>query len=272
LSTGPGVHDSVVAVTPELAPYVRLIWGLDVDRPAAFGAPERILPDGVVEAVFHYGTPLAMRFPGEDFGTLPRSCLVSLTRRWVEIRPPAPTGFLAVRFHPWGAHHFFDPPVSELEDRAVPAGEVWGRDALELEERLQAASGASQRAHLLRRFLRDRLRLDRREPADSLVRAVWSNRGQTRLSRLCRELGVSERRLERTFQRAVGVAPKHCARLARFLHACRLMHKGGWRTLTEVAHAAGYYDQAHCIAEFQEFAGMTPRAFLAAEKVAFETE
>jgi hypothetical protein len=93
LSGRTGVNESSVAVGPELEPHVRLIWGLEVDQAAAFGAPERILPDGVVEAVFHYATPLAMRFGGEDFGALPRSCLVSLTRRWVEIRPSAPTGF-----------------------------------------------------------------------------------------------------------------------------------------------------------------------------------
>jgi len=31
----------------------------------------------------------------------------------------------------------------------------------------------------------------------------------------------------------------------------------------------GYYDQAHCIADFQAFAGMTPRDFVTAEKTAF---
>jgi len=36
-----------------------------------------------------------------------------------------------------------------------------------------------------------------------------------------------------------------------------------------VAHRAGYYDQAHCIADFQAFAGMTPRQFLSAENTAF---
>jgi len=35
-----------------------------------------------------------------------------------------------------------------------------------------------------------------------------------------------------------------------------------------IAAAAGYYDQAHLIAEFRAIAGMTPRAFLDELRVA----
>jgi hypothetical protein len=31
----------------------------------------------------------------------------------------------------------------------------------------------------------------------------------------------------------------------------------------------GHYAQAHCIADFQSFAGMTPREFIAAKKAVF---
>ena len=43
---------------PLLAPYVKLIWVLELDHPQQFGGPETILPDGIVEAVFHFGEPL----------------------------------------------------------------------------------------------------------------------------------------------------------------------------------------------------------------------
>lgn len=46
-----------------LTPYVHLIWLLELDDLAAFGPPERIVPDGLVEAVFHYRTPLRAATP-----------------------------------------------------------------------------------------------------------------------------------------------------------------------------------------------------------------
>ena len=37
-----------------LAPCVKLIWAFESDDPSKFGPPNRILPDGIVELVFHY--------------------------------------------------------------------------------------------------------------------------------------------------------------------------------------------------------------------------
>lgn len=68
------------------------------------------------------------------------------------------------------------------------------------------------------------------------------------------QLGVSERHLRRIFHDAVGLAPKAYAKLARFHRA--LAHTE--RDWASVAVAAGYYDQAHLIAEFRSIAGVTP--------------
>jgi transcriptional regulator GlxA family with amidase domain len=76
------------------------------------------------------------------------------------------------------------------------------------------------------------------------------------------ELGVSERHLRRVFREYVGVGPKTFARLIRFhraLGAARAGRHAGW---AGIAAAAGYYDQAHLIAEFRAIAGVTPQALL----------
>ena len=75
-------------------------------------------------------------------------------------------------------------------------------------------------------------------------------------------LKVSERRLRRVFQEVVGVRPKAFARLTRFHHALRAARKDGHHGWAGIAAAAGYYDQAHLIAEFRAIAGAPPRAFL----------
>ncbi len=46
---------------PLLAPYAELIWVLELDRPEEFRVPETILPDGIVEAVFHFGDQIQGR-------------------------------------------------------------------------------------------------------------------------------------------------------------------------------------------------------------------
>ena len=52
-------------VDDALAPYVRQILAVRMRPPGPlFGGPERIVADGVVEAIFHYRRPFAMRFRG----------------------------------------------------------------------------------------------------------------------------------------------------------------------------------------------------------------
>jgi AraC-like DNA-binding protein len=76
------------------------------------------------------------------------------------------------------------------------------------------------------------------------------------------DLGVSERHLRRVFHEALGVSPKAFAKLARFhraLSAAREERPASWAS---IATRAGYYDQAHLIAELRAIAGVTPRALL----------
>lgn len=242
---------------------------MELDAPAAFGSPERITPDGLMELVFHYRAPMACRYDGEEFAPQPRSVAVSQTQRFLEIRPEGNSGLVSVRFHPWGAYHFFRPPVCEFADRQTPSEALWGREAIELEERLALASGGRERIAILERFLLAQLRRHHKKDVEPLVRAVWKRKGHVAVQRLCRELGIGERSLQRTFADALGTTPKRFARLCRFLHACSLLSNGHDRGLADIGLACGYYDQSHFIAEFKAFSGMTPRQFLKASNLSY---
>ncbi|MCE2456154.1 MAG: helix-turn-helix transcriptional regulator [Gemmatimonadetes bacterium] len=255
-------------VDEALAPYVRLIWLLECDGPALFGGPERIVADGVCEAIFHYRVPFTMRFAGADAAGQPVGLLVSQTRRYLEIQPAGAGGFVAVRFQPWGAHQFLGVPMRDLADRSTPADEVWRRaDVRELEERIAAAATDEDRIAALQSFLRRRLDMHRKQDVSRLVRPLWRTRAPLRIRHVAGSLGVSQRYLERTFDTALGMTPKHLTRLTRFLRACQRLRHGPCPQLTELAYDAGFYDQAHFIHEFRAFSGMTPREFAASARV-----
>ncbi|HVY45820.1 MAG TPA: helix-turn-helix domain-containing protein, partial [Minicystis sp.] len=139
-------------------------------------------------------------------------------------------------------------PASALAGRIVALGDLWG-------------DGATRR--LLERLAGSRDALEAAAMVDAAVAAhelrVDASR---RVHVIAGDLGVSERHLRRLFRDAVGVGPKAFAKLARFdraLRAAREDQRAGWAS---IAAAAGYYDQAHLIAEFRAIAGATPRALL----------
>jgi AraC-like DNA-binding protein len=89
-------------------------------------------------------------------------------------------------------------------------------------------------------------------------------------------LGVGARRLERMFNRTVGVPPKVFHRMRRCCEAARLIrrtcgapaHEAAERAVARcnwsaIGAEAGYADQAHFIREFRALTGVTPVVYAA---------
>ena len=81
------------APSPRLTPWIRLIWTLEFDDPRSFAPPERILPDGIVEAIFHWNVPFTTAFGGGAAAKQPHSFAIAQTRRFIQIAPAGPRVF-----------------------------------------------------------------------------------------------------------------------------------------------------------------------------------
>jgi methylphosphotriester-DNA--protein-cysteine methyltransferase len=135
----------------------------------------------------------------------------------------------------------------------------------------QALADAAGPACLARaeRLVTARLRAEARAHGDEALaeRAVAlfrRARGGIGVRNAAAALGVGERRLERAFDRSVGLSPKVLARVLRFRQAVRGLDKaaGGLVSWAGFAALAGYADQAHFIRDFRALAGLTPVAYL----------
>ncbi len=179
-----------------------------------------------------------------------------------------PIDYFGVRFRPGGALPFFGVPLSELTDDRVLLDDLWGRHADALsdvapERRLARMEGMlSARLH---RWLRDP---HADEPLASRAIALMRQaRGGVGIRAVASALGVGERRLERAFDRSVGLPPKVFARVLRLRRAIRRIDAAvaegapaGW---TRLAFDAGYADQPHFIREFRMLTGLTPGGYAA---------
>lgn len=82
------------------------------------------------------------------------------------------------------------------------------------------------------------------------------------LRQIQKDLNLSERSLERLFQKYIGVSPKLYSRICRFQAALEILRKADFISLTEIAHLKSYFDQSHFIRDFKYFAGTTPNNFM----------
>lgn len=98
--------------------------------------------------------------------------------------------------------------------------------------------------------------------AAHIVQVVWDSRGQIRVCEMEDATTYSSRHLQNVVHRQVGMSPKQLCRQTRFQNALFLMQTHPEASLSWLAQALGYSDQAHFSNEFRSFSGMTPTQFL----------
>lgn len=153
-------------------------------------------------------------------------------------------------------------PASAIAGHTVALEDLWD-DSARLFDRLVGARSLAEAAAALEGTIRERLGAAQGRPAHTaLALAAASRLENAKVDVVAADLGVSARHLRRVFREAMGTGPKAFARLTRFHRALHGALTDGRADWAGIAAAAGYYDQAHLIAEFRAIAGVTPRALV----------
>jgi AraC-like DNA-binding protein len=170
-------------------------------------------------------------------------------------------------------------PLDELHDQEVGLDCLWGRLADELRERELAAPTSAAKCAAAEHYLLARtVRALERHPAVRFALRQLCGPGGQSVAAIADQTGLTARRLIEVFRREIGMPPKVFARVRRFQRAVQAIGGSGqaidW---ADVAIGCGYYDQAHFIHDFRNFAGLTPSAYLRARTehlnhVPFESE
>jgi AraC-like DNA-binding protein len=187
------------------------------------------------------------------------------TRRFL-FEYPARVRLVGVHFKPWGMSPFVDVPAAELRNRWVPVDAVWQRSVDRIRNQVGEITSAAGALRVVEDELRSRLAEAPPRGLD-LVRHTGGRlataHGGVSVGALTDAAGVSVNHLATQFKSHVGVTPKRVARIYRFARlilSVDALRPVDWARL---AHAAGYFDQAHFSREFKDFTGNTPTEYLA---------
>lgn len=168
---------------------------------------------------------------------------------------------VTLRFKPGWSVPLLGVAASELTDRIVPLDDVWGRAGRELCGELLAARSRADVMDRIARALAFHAGHTVETASGQLARRAVCllEGGEVRVESVADRLGVTARHLRRAFTENVGIGPKDFARTARLQRAVRIAATScDW---ARIAADAGYYDQAHLIADFRQLVGLTPGAF-----------
>jgi AraC-like DNA-binding protein len=172
---------------------------------------------------------------------------------------------VGVHFRPGGAVPFLEQAANDFADTHADLGDLWGRSAAVLRERLCEGARPQERFRILEAFLMRRLHrhASKRHRAVAAALNMFGAAGTGAAVRdAAREVGLCERRFIQVFHTHVGVTPKLFCRLLRFQRARALAQRVATVDWSQLASACGYFDQSHLIRDFQEFSSSSPTAYL----------
>jgi AraC-like DNA-binding protein len=245
-----------------LSEFIDSLWSL-TDAPSH--TRERIVPSGTVELVINLAEDEFRIFgpgPAPSCRRLPGAIVSGCYSTPFEIDTRDHAAVVGVHFRPGGAAGFLGAPPGELADAHVGLGDLWGREAIELHERLCSAHGSRDRFRILEQALSARLTRGHRRRS-AIQRALPElDRPGAAIGRVAMELRLSRRRFIEVFTQDVGMTPKRYSRIRRFQRALAIAKRAGSPDWAGVALECGYFDQAHLCREWAEFTGITPSEFV----------
>ena len=242
---------------PDLAAWVACFWrirgAIDIGIPYF----HRVLPDGCADLLFDLesarragGSPAELVGPMSQASVYPMRGAVDL---------------LGVRLRPGVVNAFTGIPADRVLDGGAPLADL----PVALRPSVAALSEETEMS-VARLIGACRKRAADLDSPDLLVEHAlgrWSRaeQGMPAVSVLARDIGLSERGLERRFVAQVGLTPVRFRRLAR-LRAVLRLHAGGMRDWSELAAATGFSDQSHLVRDCRAFTGLTPSEWAASQE------
>ena len=175
--------------------------------------------------------------------------------------------YIAVYLRPIALKAIFGIPAHELKDLAIE-GSCIIPDLNIVENKLQELSNFYDKAQWLENWLYSKINesgdLHTALSLQRLEKKLASNQYRSDGKQLEDFMGYSRAQTHRIFNRWFGLSSQKYQRLQKFVRTLENVHFSN-ESFTSISHRHGYFDQAHFIRSFKEFAHLTPSQYRASQ-------
>ena len=212
----------------------------------------KAVPDGSVDLLFGIGDHDVKTYIG---GT------VLAAKGWAFEENRA---YFGVRFQPGACILPKELSIKDLVNNDLEIdGNLFGEH---LTEKLAESHNISERVNIFTteyEKIYGRQRMDGIHKLEAYIRGrIYETDGTVQLQLLSEETGYSACYIRRIFQQIHGISPKNFEKFIRFQNTLRTLSKGpGEFRLDALAQECGYFDEAHMIRDFKNYAGITPQGY-----------
>jgi AraC-like DNA-binding protein len=246
---------------PMLRGLIKFYWVMQTSEPVRLN--HKLLPVSNTDAVFNFSSAISYE-SGGTVTQVPNHSLSGLRTRHLINRQSGRLLLLGVSFRTAGLYPFIKVPVAELMNCTVALDELIPNFKGAFDGCIHPQNHITHCIEAIEEILAQRLEARYMVPAraQGLISAFARPTQSAGIKKFCSRQGISQRRLERIFNRYVGLSPKRFKRLTRFQAALNSLLKRNMPDFGALAYEHDYYDQAHFIHDFKAFTGCSPRRFV----------
>ncbi len=248
----------------KLSPWVDCYWFAESTN--AIREKKKIIPDGFPEIIFHYRDPYRINISGA-WKKQGKNLFAGQIRNFFYLKNTGASGMVGIKFKPAALAHLFELNMAEYTNHVVPLQQVIGKSFNTAIESLRNSIQPEEFSKLLDHELGLIVQPfnDDAQYVERCLDLIFERKGNVDVRELQDRVAITERQLQRLFNKYVGLPPKFYCRIIRFSHIFGLMEQrdASW---VEIALESGYYDQSHFIRNFKAFTGEDPSAYLFEEE------
>lgn len=232
-----------------------------------------VFPTGGVFLSYVAGGPLRVQIRGWEGETRTRLFIGGQLRRERPVLKSVDEfRLLGVEFRPTAFYRLFQQNVDVFTDRMTEFADAFPQFASDLEKRLSPAHPIDQLIATMEAYLRSLLPKVLETPiVETAVAKIIERQGLVTVDELAARTGYSSRQLNRYFVKAVGIPPKHYAKIVQIHSVISAMHAGDTVLLQALSLEFGYFDHAHFTRDFQRFVQSNPGDFLRSKSTFLHT-
>lgn len=171
---------------------------------------------------------------------------------------------LNVRFRPNAIYPLTRTPMQTAFNNQVPLAEIISDDMSLLYEKLAEGFSTDDSIELVEAFLIKHYReISRHHRLEFALALIERHRGLISVQNLREQLQVSYKSLDRWFLNYIGLTPKRFTQLTRFKNILQELDSQTDPDWMQFVSDYNFFDQAHFIKEFRQFAGVSPTMYCA---------
>ncbi len=224
--------------------------------------PVDLHPDGHFEFIFQIRGEFDHLTNGKDWVQRPRLFIGGLHNKSFVVNPKdCSSRLISVRIKAHEARNFLPGSLHHYKNSIVDLEDLYARNQVAILDELNPGKSTADSLKIVRRFLTSVYNNPESSPVDHLLQLIEHTRGDLRLEDMTECTGLSAAQIRKRFTEQVGMSPKEYARIVRFNHVAKHIQYHSQDSLTEIAYALGYYDQAHFIKDFRTITGISPKVF-----------